>query len=171
MKEASDRSPRLVRDLMTVGVQTCSPDLPVVDLVNWFLEQEIEAVIVMADGHALGVVSRDGLIRAYTAGGYDALTAQDVMAESVPQVPPEIPLTAAAQIMQDLGVRALFLMHHAAGIEYPAAVITYRHLLRHMAASDQAQLRDLGILAERLTPVEAFNRRRAEALKRRKRKI
>lgn len=170
MKEASDRSPRLVRDLMTVGVQTCTPDLSVVDLVNWFLEREIEAVVVMADGHALGVVSRDELIRAYAVGDYDTLTAQDVMVESVPQVPPEIPLTAAAQIMQDLGIRALFLMHHAAGIEYPAAVITYRHLLRHMAASDQEQLSDLGILAERQTPVEAFNRRRAEALKRRKRK-
>jgi hypothetical protein len=40
-----------------------------------------------------------------------------------------------------------------------------------MAASDQEQLSDLGILAERQTPVEAFNRRRPEALKRRKRKI
>jgi predicted transcriptional regulator len=171
LKEASDHSPKLVRDLMTVGVQTCSPDLTLVDLVDWFLDQEIEAAVVMADGHALGMVSRDDLIRIYATGAYTALKAEDVMTESVPQVPPEIPLTAAAQIMQDLGVRALFLMHHAAGIEYPAAVITYRHLLRHMAASDQEQLRDLGILAERLTPVEAFNRRRAEALKRRKRKI
>jgi predicted transcriptional regulator len=171
LNEASQPSPRLVRDLMTVGVQTCAPDLPVIELVNWFLDLEIEAAVVMAEGHALGMVSRHDLVRAYAAGDYAALNAEDVMTESVPQVPPEIPLTAAAQIMQDLGVRVLFLMHHAAGIEYPAAVITYRHLLRHMAASDQDQLSDLGILAERQTPVEAFNRRRAEALKRRKGKL
>ena len=53
---------------------------------------------------------------------------------NVPRVPPDIPLKTAAQIMQDQGVRVLFLTHHAGGIEYPAAYITYKHLLRHLAA-------------------------------------
>jgi hypothetical protein len=47
-------------------------------------------------------------------------------------------------------------MHHASGIEYPAAMISYTHLLRWVAARDQTELRDLGIRAERQTPLERF---------------
>ena len=85
------------------------------------------------------------------------------MRDGVPQVPPDIPLVAAAQLMQDLKVRTLFLMHHAGGIEYPAAMISYKHLLRHLAADNEAELRDLGIRAERKTPLEMFIQRRDAA--------
>jgi CBS domain-containing protein len=112
-------------------------------LSNW------REIVVLEEGNALGVVGQDELIRAYATGAYQGLTAEEIMREGVPQVPPEIPLTAAAQVMLDRGGRALFLMHHAAGMEYPAAIVTYRHFLRHMAAKDAAELRDLGILAER----------------------
>ncbi len=79
------------------------------------------------------------------------------MREGVPQVPPDIPLTAAAQIMQDQGVRALFLMHHAGGIEYPAAMLSLTtHLLRHLAAKDDDELRDLGIHADRAGAAGTF---------------
>ena len=90
------------------------------------------------------------------------------MRAEVPQVPPDIPLTAAAQIMQDQGLRILFLTHHAGGIAYPAAYITYKHLLRHLGARDARDLRDLGIKAERESPLETFIRRRDEALRRAK---
>ncbi len=75
-------------------------------------------------------------------------------------MPPDIPLTAAAQMMQDQRVRVLFLMHHAGGIEYPAALISYQHLLRHLAARDDDELRDLGISAARQSPLETFIQRR-----------
>jgi hypothetical protein len=51
-------------------------------------------------------------------------------------------------------------MHHAGGIEYPAAYISYRHFLRHMAAKDVDDLKDLGIYAYRQSPIEAFIQRR-----------
>jgi hypothetical protein len=85
------------------------------------------------------------------------------MRDGVPQVPPDIPLTAAAQLMQDFKVRTLFLMHHAGGIEYPAAMISYKHLLRHLVADNETELRDLGIGAERQTPLEMFIQRRDAA--------
>jgi hypothetical protein len=72
-------------------------------------------------------------------------------------------LTAAAEIMLDLGVRSLFLMHHAGGIEYPAALISYRHFLRLMAAQEKEDLRDLGIQAQRRSPLETFIQRRDNA--------
>lgn len=159
--------PRLVRDLMSVGVPTCALDDSVVDLTRWFLEKDLEGAVVLDEnGHGAGVVTRDQLVQAYAQGTYEELKAQDVLEAKIPQVPPDIPLSAAAQIMQDLGVRMLFLTHHAGGIEYPAAYISYKHLLRHLGARDEQELRDLGIKAERESPIETFMRRRDEALRR-----
>lgn len=161
-------SPRtLVRDLMSVGVFTCPPETPLVDLVRVLLEQDLEAAVILdSQGHAGGIVSRDELVRAYAYGEYAELTAEDVMRDGVPQVPPDIPLTAAAQIMQDLGVRMLFMMHHAGGIEYPAAMLSYKHLLRHMAMESDEDLRDLGIKADRESPLDTFIKRRDETRRR-----
>ncbi len=156
-------SPKLVRDLMTVGVLTCAPDTSLVDLARLMLDKSCEAVVVMQDGHALGVVGEDELVSAFDRADLHQLVAEDVLREGVPQVPPDIPLAAAAQLMHDLGVRTLFLMHHSGGVEYPAAQISYRHLLRLLAAQDEAELRDLGMHAERQSPLEAFIQRRDAA--------
>ena len=156
--------PELVRDLMSVGVLTCSPETSIVEVTRVLLDKDLEGAVVLDEhGHAAGVVSRDDLVRAYGNGEYSGLTAGDVMQAGVLQVPPDIPLTAAAQIMQDHNVRLLFLMHHAGGIEYPAAMLSYTHLLRHLAMEDGDDLRDLGIKAERELPLEAFIKRRDEA--------
>jgi hypothetical protein len=54
-------------------------------------------------------------------------------------------------------------MHNAAGITYPAAVITYKHFLRHFAAHNDEELNDLGIKAARQSPIEYFIKKRDEA--------
>jgi CBS domain-containing protein len=169
MEEQSKAYPELVRDLMTVGVATCPPGTPVVEVARLLLERDLEALVVLdpEDGHAMGVIGQDELVRAYARPDYRAgggqLTAEQVMTDEVPQIPADIPLAAAAQVMQDRGVRALFLMHHSGGIEYPAGVITYRHLLRHLAARSLEELRDLGMHARRQSPMETFIQRREEA--------
>ena len=166
----------LVRDLMSVGVLTCSPDTPVIDLTRLLLDKDLEAAVVLDDrGHAVGVVSSDDLVGAYARGWPMELgegaqfigpVVEDVMQAGVPQVPPDIPLTAAAQIMRDQGIRMVFMMHHAGGIEYPAAMLSYKHLLRHLAMESEDDLKDLGIKAERESPLETFIRRRDEARRR-----
>jgi CBS domain-containing protein len=148
---------------MTVGVLTCSPGTPVADLALAMLEKEQEAVVVLDEGSAVGVVDQRCLLSAYTREGAWSLKAEDIMQEGVPQVPPDIPLVAAVQVMLDQDRRALFLMHHSAGIEYPAAVISYRHILRHLAARDASELRDLGIQAERKSPLDAFRQKQNQA--------
>jgi predicted transcriptional regulator len=159
---------KFVRDLMTIGVETCSPDTPIVDIVRAMLLNQLDEVVVLEEGNALGVVGQNELIRAYASEDFQSLVAEDVMREGIPQVPPEIPLAAAAQVMLDLDVRTLFLMHQSAGIEYPAALISFRHLLRHMAAESVDELRDLGIKADRRAPLETFFERRDAARKRMK---
>jgi predicted transcriptional regulator len=158
---------RLVRDLMTVGVTTCAPETPITTVARLLLEDDLEAVIVLdQEGHATGMIGQDELVRAYARGETRSLTAEQIMREDVPEIPPDIPLTAAAQIMQDRRVRIFFLMHHSDGISYPAAAITYRHVLRVLAADQPEDLRDLGIRAEREAPLAAFMKRRDEARKR-----
>ena len=157
-------SPKLVRDLMSVGVLTCSPDTAVVELTRVLLEKDLEGAVVLDDhGHAAGSVTRDDLVRAYARGDYEGLTVDQVMQDGVEQAPPDIPLTAAAQIMQDRGVRIIFLMHNAGGISYPAAMLSFTHLLRHLAMEEMVDLHDLGIKASREAPLESFFKRRDEA--------
>lgn len=157
-------TPTLVRDLMTVGVPTCPADAPLIDIARLMLEKNLDALAVLDhEGHAVGVVSQDDLVRHYSHGSPEGLTAEDAMTEDVPQVPPDIPLTAAAAMMRDMGVRAVFLMHNAAGIIYPAAMISYRHILRHIAAQNEDELRDLGIRAERRSPIDVFIEKRDAA--------
>ncbi|MBN2304036.1 MAG: CBS domain-containing protein [Anaerolineae bacterium] len=158
---------QLVRDLMTVGVPTCPPDTPMTDIARRLLSDDLEAVVVLDhEGHAVGVVGWDEVVRVYGRDDARNLTAGDVMREGVPQVPPDIPLAAAAQLMLDQGIRAVFLMHNAEGIIYPAAMLSFRHLIRHLAADDDAALKDLGIHAARQSPLETFIKRRDEARRR-----
>ncbi len=97
--ETPNNPSRLVRDLMTVGVETCTPNTTVKDLARRFLEKGIEEIVVLDDGHAVGVVGELELVRAYARVAHNALDdvqaliASDVMRESVPQVPP-MPWTA-----------------------------------------------------------------------------
>jgi len=155
---------KLVRDLMKVGVATCPIHTPLVEIARLLLNADLEGVVVMdQEGHAVGVVTQDELVRACVHEDYQRLTAETVMREEIPQVPPDIPLTAALQIMQDLGVRVVYLMHHAEGIHYPAAALSYRHILRYLAAEHESELGDLGIRAKRETPIETFMKRRDAA--------
>ena len=164
MSEEAPSSPTLVRDLMSIGVLTCTPDTSIVDLARVLLERDLEGAVVLDDqGHAAGVVDRNDLIRAYATGEYEDMVVEEVMQDGLPQIPPDIPLTAAAQIMQDQGLRVLYLPHHAGGILYPAAMLSYKNMLRHMATENLEELADLGIEADRELPLETYAKRRTEA--------
>lgn len=151
----------LVRDLMTVGVPTCPPATPAADVARLLLDKDYEAVIVLdVEGQAVGVVGREELVRAFADGGLEGKTAEQIMHEGVPQIPPDIPLAAAAHLMADQKLRAFFLMHNAGGIIYPAALITYKHFIRLIAARSDDELSDLGIAAARQAPLDVFIEKR-----------
>ncbi len=156
--------PLLVRDLMTVGVPTCKPESRVGEIARFLLEHDVEAMCVIdADGQAIGVVGRDELARAYGRENLKLVAAEEVMTEGVPEIPPETPLAVGAQIMRDQGSRIAYVMHNSAGITYPAAYISYAHILRHLASKDDSELKDLNPGAARKSPIEKFIARRDEA--------
>ncbi len=166
MVDAMSESRKLVRDLMKVGVQTIPLNGPLPDVARLILEKDLEGVVVLdEEGHGVGVVTRDDLVSAFDRDNVRELTAEQVMSEGVPQVPPDIPLAAAARLMHDNGWRVVFLMHNAGGIIYPAASLSYTHLIRCLAARDPSDLKDLGIAAARKSPIDAFIEKR-EAAKR-----
>jgi hypothetical protein len=82
-----------------------------------------------------------------------------VMDPDIPEVPPDIPATAAAQIMLDEGIREIYLMHHGGGSSWPAAVLRFEDVLRYLAAESEADLADMGAGARRTSPIEAFMER------------
>ena len=161
----SENEPIFVRDLMTVGVATCPPDASIMDVARLLLNQNLDELVVLDGGHAVGVIGQTELVGICCRQDSERLSVKDVMREDVPQVPADIPLQAAMQIMLDRGIRSLYLMHHAAGIEYPAGKLTFQHLLRFLVAEKPDDISDLGIHAARKSPVEMFIQRRDEARK------
>lgn len=156
----------LVRDLMTVGVPTCKTNTSIVEIARFLIENNVEEMVVLgSEGEGVGVVGYEELVRAYNHKDVKELTAEEVMSEGIPELPSDIPLTAAAQMMKDKGIRVAYMNHNSAGIIYPAALISYKHLVRHLVAKDGSELKDLGIYAERKSPLETFIERREEARK------
>ena len=156
----------LVRDLMTIGIPTCKTETPVVDIARFLIDHNAEVMVVIGDeGEGVGVVGYEELVTAYHRENVRELTAEDVMREGVIELPSDIPLTVAAQMMKDKKTRVAYMNHNSAGIIYPAAMISYKHIVRHLAAKDDSELKDLGLAAERKSPVEVFIERRNEARK------
>ena len=157
---------KLVRDLMTVGVPTCKTSNLIVDIARFLINNNVEEMVVLGnEGEGVGVVGYEELVRAYERTDVKSLTAEQVMREGVPELPADIPLTAAAQMMKDRGIRVAYMTHNSAGIIYPAAMISYKHIVRHIAAKDESELKDLGLSAERKSPLEVFIKKRDNARK------
>jgi CBS domain-containing protein len=158
---------KLVRDLMTVGVPTCKTTTLIVDIARFLLEHQAEEMVVLGDeGEGMGIVGCEELVKAYNQENAKDLLAENVMREGVPELPADITLVLAAQMMRDKGIRVAYMLHNSAGIIYPAAMISYKHILRHLAAKDDDDLKDLGLAAERKSPIAQFLERRDEARKR-----
>jgi len=151
---------------MKVGVATCKTTTQVMEVARFLVENNEEEMVVLGEeGEGVGVCGYKELVKAYERDDVRELTAEDVMSEGVPELPSDIPLTVAAQMLRDKDIRVAYMNHNSAGIIYPAASISYKHLVRHLAAEDESELRDLGIYAERKSPLEQFIERRDEARK------
>jgi CBS domain-containing protein len=129
---------------MQIGVTTCPADMPLVEAVRTLLHHRLEAVVVLDDnGHAVGLFGQQEAVGCYglsqtCSGNLEALTVAEAMRPEIPEIPPDIPATAAAQLMLDQHVRELYLMHHDGGISWPAAVLRFEDILRHVAMETEA---------------------------------
>ncbi len=129
----------LVRDIMKIGVLTCKRDDKLPAIAQAMAREDADAVIVMDDYGACGVVSQTDLVRAFPRN-FELLTAQDVMSDKIISVAPEAPVTAAANIMQEESVHQLFVMHEHPGPSRPSAIVTMRAIVRAMGGLEPARL-------------------------------
>ncbi len=118
----------LVRDVMTIGVPTCHGDercgVLAARLARLPNQPEV-AVVLDEDGMSAGWVSRAGLETADAESPVET-----VMDEDIPELPPDIPAAAAAQMMRDRGLTYVFLMHSWPGEPRPSAVLALSTLER-----------------------------------------
>ncbi|MFQ5575949.1 MAG: cyclic nucleotide-binding/CBS domain-containing protein [Anaerolineae bacterium] len=162
-------SPKLVRDLMHIGVTTCPANTSLADATRILLNQNLETLIVLnGNGHAIGVFGREEAVAAYARTGTGlrediTRTVADAMRTEIPTIPPDIPAAAAAQLMLDHGVRDIYLMHRDGGIGWPAAVLRFRDVLRYLAARSDDEIADMGAGATRKSPLDLFKERHKKA--------
>jgi len=154
-----------VRDLMTLGVVTCSPTASIKEIAQSLFINQNDAIVVMDNGHALGYITHNEVLQSYIQEKYEDTTASDVMIEDIPQISPDIPLKTAAKLMLDRDLYIFFIMHHSGGNEYPTAFISFRNFIRLIASSKPEDLKDLGVYAERKSPLDAFIKKRDLALR------
>ena len=134
---------KLVRDLMHIGVITCPGHTLVSEAVNTLLRDNLESLVVMDDnGHAIGVFGRKEAITAFGLSGvstqnWQTLTVDEITCPDILEVPPDIPTSAAAQLMLDQGVRVAYLLHHDGGFRWPAAELRFEDVLRYLVSEPE----------------------------------
>jgi CBS domain-containing protein len=159
---------KLVRDLMHIGVPSCSSQTPLIEAARTLLAKQLEALVILDEhGHAIGMLSRREVAITYAQAGinksgFETLAVADVMRADIPQVPADIPATAAVQLMLDQNLREIYVMHHEGGIRYPAAVLRFEDVLRFVSARTEADLVGMGFGAARQSPIEIFKERHSK---------
>lgn len=125
---------RWVRDAMHRGVISCRVDTPLEEIAQRLMEYQINALFVLdQSGKACGVVSQTDLVRAYVQGGWSDLVAEDIMTPGVVTVVPDIPVTAAAQLMLDKNIHRLLIVQGGLVPDRPVGVLSMSDIVHEMA--------------------------------------
>jgi CBS domain-containing protein len=129
---------RMVRDVMTSGVVTCTPETPLHDVASLAVGRHVSAVSVVDDsGRLQGIVSLTDLVRA-SLRPTDDMTAESVMTSRVATAVPDIPLDAACQIMLDRGVHQLIILEAPTSL-CPVGVLSMEDVVRDLARSSMTK--------------------------------
>ena len=139
MPKSTEQFVKLVRDLMRIGVRTCRTNTPLTEAICILVNENIGSVVVLDEnGNAVGLFGSREVINAFGLYGADIrnhrnLFVAEVMQPEIPEIPPDIPAMAAAQLMLDQNIREMYLMHHDGGFKWPSAVLRFEDILSDLA--------------------------------------
>ncbi len=119
-----------VRDVMTRGVVTVPLDTPVKEIVRILVDANISGIAVITpDGKVAGVISEIDIIKSIDHD-WNLLTAEEVMSPSVRTIEPEMSLTKAAHIMNELNIHRLLVLSLSPAYGVPVGILTASGILK-----------------------------------------
>ena len=134
------KRPTLVSDVMTSDVLTASPDLPLSDIFQLFVDEGCHHVPIVDGRKAVGMISSRDLVEAARERGADRLTsgalahenAGDVMSTDVQTVYADQDVETAIERIGRGDIHALVVINHDNAM---AGIITHNDLLRYLMGS------------------------------------
>ena len=127
---------RFVRDVMHVGVVTCQPETPIVEVADQMKTLGISALVVTdRDGYAVGVISRTDLINSVFIQPYlerwRGMSARHLMSVPAISVRAERPLEEAIELIREKKIHRLVVTEHDGDRERPVGVLSVTDLALH----------------------------------------
>lgn len=127
---------KTVKDIMHVGLTTCSLDTPIPEVARIMVAQGVNAVVVTDEaGHLAGLIARTDLVVLY---GYQDMwphmVAEQVMIGSVATISPDESAVKAAQEMNLRKYHRLIVTESTGnGKQKPVGVVSMTDIVRDMA--------------------------------------
>ncbi len=127
---------KMIRDVMTRGVVTASPDTPVKEIAERMVNQHLSGVAVIGmQGDMLGFISEMDIVKVLHKPDLKQLTAEDVMSSRLIAVAPDATLGRAARIMDEGHIhRLLILSEKGVGAsQRPIGILSTTDIVREVA--------------------------------------
>jgi CBS domain-containing protein len=126
-----------VREWMHVGVITCAPETPAVDVAEAMKLHDVSALVVVdAEGYAVGVISRTDLVNATFVQPYlrhwRGLSARHLMSSPVVSVRAESALADAVRLIQERRIHRVVVTVPEGSRERPIGILSVTDLVGHL---------------------------------------
>lgn len=133
---------RRVDQVMRRGVVSCGPDVTLEAVAGIMRDANVSAVVVVADGVAVGLVSQTDLVDTAFVQPYmrfwRGLTVRHIMSSPVVSVRPDAPLTEALQLLRARRIHRVVVTEPAPGGEQPVGVLSLTDLVRALGPVEAA---------------------------------
>ena len=127
---------KMIRDVMTRGVVTVSPNTPVKEITERMASQHLSGVAVIGvQGDMLGFISEMDMVKVLHKPDLKRLTAEDIMSSTLIAVAPDATLGRAARIMDEGHIhRLLILSEKGVGAsQRPVGILCTSDIVREVA--------------------------------------
>ena len=124
-----------VRDCMHAGVIACAPDTPLEEVAETMQARGISALVVVAGGLAVGVISKTDLVNVAFVQPYmrhwRGMTARHLMTSPVFSVDPRTPFAEAVRLLDERRIHRLVVTDEG---QRPIGILSLTDVARVLSA-------------------------------------